>query len=59
VIDPARLAETGALAGNLQGDLLILQPARDSARAWRGGGAVASVLVITPRKARLVTNLPP
>ena len=48
VLDPARLAETGALAGYLQDGALHLQPARDSARMWRGGGAMANEIVVTP-----------
>lgn len=55
VIDVQRLAETGALAGQIQDGALILRPARDTARLWRGGGAIAPpiTIVAAPRRTAL------
>lgn len=50
VIDPAMLADTGALAGYWEDGKLILHPSRDSARRWRGGAKVPVALEIEPRR---------
>lgn len=48
LIDPRRLAETGALAGYLEGQSLVLMPARAAPRQWSGGGRAAPVIVVAP-----------
>ncbi len=48
VIDPRVLAETGAIAGYIEQGKLVLYPARDAARRWRGGAQAALAIVVSP-----------